>query len=815
MTKFYYKDENSTRLYTIDQDQRDFQKYLDFSTFFCSFLDGKFGILIDQLLSNFPEIKNSSLIIGLLKTSKLEQDYSHSLILKIAQHGSKSDLLAFLEASFNDDRRILNEESQKYLYTEFIEDATLNDQEQLSSASRNATTSVLLTAVEAKNEEIVDYLITYCSHLIQKLPLEHQVRISEAALKTNQINILCDLLEFSDFPFPSVNLRFFKIMSDRFKLRNAIEDEDFSTIDHFIDNNLGLKYSYCPDNKSALTCAKELKKTNIFFHLKSKGFQGENVEDVYNNLCRSEKTKAINHAVQQRKKNVKDSIPIKHCAVMLLSAKSSIHNRRIEKKQELQHRKKIIRWFEEIYKVAPELLEVAASCEYLKIIFDFEAVSVENVSLGESSACGSTYPVSKWIFIGAKLSDFKRDQEIKGIIAHELCHYVLCLVYDNQENPYYKYSLDKKEVFDKIVTETNFWSETENNQLDDECFGIISSVYLQYAEKDFHPELIVRPVQIMTQFDNNKKKFNSIQNKFKNLFDFWHKNVIPELKKYIQKNKDVSKDAQDHDQVMLNCLRDVIDDELFISLVNDEEIVINQEQENYNYVKSFEFLYQLRNFILDNDLVSQDEVLSKIQHKQYILISDNAGSGKSWKNGLREILKSKGCKEMSLLQTAMWRSDVIQIHHILWKVYQDMFPVAEDFRNIIKELDEKNRNILNTAAKHASIETFKLLITSIEKFVQPDEMIKLLSNLSIHNQSILHLAARYNESFEVHQSLWNVFRKYFKDKLILDLIKLIDTFDQDGRDVLNTAVKFNTQQLVDFTKKEINRLNHECEQFKL
>jgi len=79
------------------------------------------------------------------------------------------------------------------------------------------------------------------------------------------------------------------------------------------------------------------------------------------------------------------------------------------------------------------------------------------MSLTGANAAGSMYPLSKWIFVGAKLSDEngnvtkQREQKIKGVLAHELCHYVMQLVYENQENPYYKHMIRDRDFLKKSL----------------------------------------------------------------------------------------------------------------------------------------------------------------------------------------------------------------------------------------------------------------------------------------------------------------------------------------------------------------------------
>ena len=78
------------------------------------------------------------------------------------------------------------------------------------------------------------------------------------------------------------------------------------------------------------------------------------------------------------KENVSLALKDKNKAVMMLSSRSLIHNRRISRDQEAVYRTKIKQWFEDINKLkfGPDLLQVAASCKNLKIIFNFESSTV-------------------------------------------------------------------------------------------------------------------------------------------------------------------------------------------------------------------------------------------------------------------------------------------------------------------------------------------------------------------------------------------------------------------------------------------------------
>lgn len=262
----------------------------------------------------------------------------------------------------------------------------LNDEAQLliSKISSN-NQSVFLTAIKHKNKEIIDHIVTYWTLLIQQLPLEHQKKISMTAFETNQLDVLCDLLEIADFPFPNnfdANLinhaRFRKIISIREEFKEAIDKENYSKIDEFIDNHLSLKVVFNPDNTSSMNQAFDSKKFKAYFYLKSFGFQATSFIDLEESLTDEELEKAKDQAIKQRNRNVKEALRDVNKAVMLLSTRSFIHNRRTSKEKEIGYRVKIKKWLADIYntKFGPDLLKTAASCENLRITFDFESSMV-------------------------------------------------------------------------------------------------------------------------------------------------------------------------------------------------------------------------------------------------------------------------------------------------------------------------------------------------------------------------------------------------------------------------------------------------------
>jgi len=146
----------------------------------------------------------------------------------------------------------------------------------------------------------------------------------------------------------------------------------------------------------------------------------------------------------------------------------------------------------------------------------------------------------KWIFIGAKGTDQSRIQEIKGVLIHEICHYVMKLVYENNDNPFYEGDEDSKKMFMSIFREIKKMLAEES--VDDECGGIILSVFECYQEKDQPQELIVRPAQILAQFSEENAKVESLEEKYRSLFVFHSMIIRGEVRNFsLQKRQAVRK----------------------------------------------------------------------------------------------------------------------------------------------------------------------------------------------------------------------------------------------------------------------------------
>ncbi|KAL7014772.1 hypothetical protein ACKWTF_016117 [Chironomus riparius] len=377
------------------------------------------------------------------------------------------------------------------------------------------------------------------TYSIQKLAFHDKVKFSTATFNANKFDNLCDLLKIEDFPFPedfsssSFNHdRLKNIVDERKKFREAIKSDDKEEIVRFSEANPDLKIAYNLDNKSALYQAFILKKTKSYLQLKSLLFQTSEDEKIDDNLLPI----TLKSKEQATEQNINRALPHSKSSLLKIIEKSKIHNTNINEITRIEYQATFEKFYEEINdaKYGQLLIDVVSSCEKLKIFFDFESESTENLNLRDTKGtAGSTYHEKGEIFIGAKLTSngIDRKEIIRGYLAHELCHYAMHLVYENSMKPFYENS-KLKDDFEEIVKEFNHKLKDDvTSEYDDECEKIISNIYNLYEQKLFALELIVRVIQIYAFYKDNKVKLNYLRDKkYQSLFKFFENHVVPDLR---------------------------------------------------------------------------------------------------------------------------------------------------------------------------------------------------------------------------------------------------------------------------------------------
>lgn len=367
--RLFYKDEESKEFSDYKQHQQMPQTLEDFPSLLWLNLSLETDDFEEIMVEMLPNVKNSALILRFLRALEHEDDFFNNLILKCAREGNKNDFLAILDARYENDQ--LSPNAQDILMS------CIDDE------------SVLRKALENKNEEIVFFLIYHCSHLINNLPLDEKIKISSFAFKMEKFDVLCDLLEIAEFPFPeNIDRRecerhekLYKLVKRAEKFSELIVQEKVKEMSEILNMNANLKHFYNLNNQTALNQALEFKKFKIFFYLKSHGFQGIDTDEIWKSLTHEE-TYIAKAALKRTQEKIINALidpnydDINSDPVGLLYSRSLIHNTKINRDTEEIWRRKIMQWYQDINKVAPYLINAVALCDELKIIFDFESSTV-------------------------------------------------------------------------------------------------------------------------------------------------------------------------------------------------------------------------------------------------------------------------------------------------------------------------------------------------------------------------------------------------------------------------------------------------------
>lgn len=403
-TRIYYKEQKIQKFFKMKQYDPKTYDFFDFPSFISVFLKMKTNGFEDFMINKLPNIENSELIIRFLRILPLSEKFFEKLVLKCAECGKVSDFLAAVDSvTYNSTKRI-DEKAVKYIACsiESFDKSNESKRDKKESFSENEDTdeeesdelnksinSVLLKSLNKPNQEIINFLVGNCSHLLQELPYNCQVAASNLAIEKNP-EILCDLLDYCDFPFPRKpdlknveNDRLKEILTQRREFHKAIAEEDYSYIDNYISNNPNHKVVHSSNNVSALYQAVDSKKYKMLYNLKSRGFHVamNEDEDLFNGKEDEEK-QAYAFMLKQRKENVNKAYPNSRRTIMLLSSRSFIHNIRISKNENDEYQNQIREWYESIYRIeeAVAVLDTVASCNALKIIYDFESETVRNIN---------------------------------------------------------------------------------------------------------------------------------------------------------------------------------------------------------------------------------------------------------------------------------------------------------------------------------------------------------------------------------------------------------------------------------------------------
>lgn len=166
---------------------------------------------------------------------------------------------------------------------------------------------------------------------------------------------------------------------------------------------------------------------------------------------------------------------------------------------------------------------IVAASKNFKIIFDFNHDAINVVDPTTDRYTQGKFYISGKIYIGAKqLLDQAIEHEAIAVLAHEICHFVMNIVFGNMAKPYRRNDNKTMQEFKNISSKCEKIRDVEK---------MIDIIYDSYPEEMYHAELIVRVVHLIALYRNLPEKLDEVRNKFSKLFDFYELKIVPELEK--------------------------------------------------------------------------------------------------------------------------------------------------------------------------------------------------------------------------------------------------------------------------------------------
>ncbi|KAL7012258.1 hypothetical protein ACKWTF_014721 [Chironomus riparius] len=401
--------------------------------------------------------------------------------------------------------------------------------------------NLLLLACEAGKLNIAVYL---CKLGISFKVTDQNITAQDLALKNGHYDLIQALYEENlPLPIPSSDMDmdlypgkfidFIMLLEDFFR---AIEVDDLEKVKEVYKNLPKTRHIFNFSGQSAIQFAvvnKALKSYEFLLTHKHTFAPNEDPEDFYEELEYQEQftiREIHNRHAQESPKN----------HINVLMTKSYIVHDVPDVEQKLKIVRRAYRILNRNVYIRIILMIVAASKNF-KIIFDFhrESINVADPTVG-SNIQGMFYTSGR-IYIGAKqLLDDVRSHETLAIIAHELCHFAINLVYGNNAKPYKSNDNQSMQEFEEISDHCKANYDKEE---------IIKMVYEFYPSDVYHAELIVRVVHLMAFYYNEPQKLKEVREDFDPLFDFFELKVVPELKEALPEiEKRVDQETKIKDQ---------------------------------------------------------------------------------------------------------------------------------------------------------------------------------------------------------------------------------------------------------------------------
>ncbi|KAG5667170.1 hypothetical protein PVAND_015165 [Polypedilum vanderplanki] len=317
-----------------------------------------------------------------------------------------------------------------------------------------------------------------------------------------------------------------KFEAQMLEFHHHLKNDNRNELTQIILENSNLRHFYNNENSSAPTIALKEKNYDLYEYLIEKNITigpFEVLDYIFDNMTDEEQ-----NLLKEIHERHSIGVPERH--MMILEASTFVNHDEenlIDKRSTIRHAYEILN---KIDQIRPLLIIIALS-RCFKIIMDFNSEHTRRMDPTTERNTKGVYYATRHIYVGAKNLSML---DIVATLAHEFCHYVMDIIYENDCKPY-KYE-------DRNIIGRQFHNILKHCRAHKNEEELIELVFY-YENSEQHAELIVRvPHMIVKYFDDGE----SLENRkltFKALFDFYENEVLSDVKEQAENIEKYANDA--------------------------------------------------------------------------------------------------------------------------------------------------------------------------------------------------------------------------------------------------------------------------------
>lgn len=501
----------------FNEQLNDFVEEVDDSLLLCCLHSSTFEHLKNVSANVQPSVSPLvSIAIRLIKTFDIvcTEDIEKSILENLVCNSNVNAFRAYLDLPVVDDGKSIKHTT----FTAKAVDYKFDNNETLLFFAANADFNMLelLLRLGADVHAQNYYLETVSEHVMEnyknlKLLLEYDAKFPRD---------FHQIYYSQSFGCDEIQEEIRKICVERQNLHDAIADkseEDYKIIELFEEKFPLLKFAYnfideAPYSQAATTTAlKEVMQSErddfgLYLFLIDKGFCVNECELYFMTMADKNKVSAM------ILNNIKTTQP---SHITFLRGKTFIYG--IDIAEQGLYKEKIKKIYYELNDISElaSILKIVEHSKSLSVSVDFRSRSVVNLDITASNDMdGLTYHNIGRIYLSVSN---KSDNEIAGIVIHELTHFALHIVFNNNGNPYFKFDGTGKDKFNKIVEKLKNLPDNHD---------VVKKVYTSYKKISRPKELIARVPQLIALGLSEDDR-----EKYAELIKFYHDHVLPYMQR--------------------------------------------------------------------------------------------------------------------------------------------------------------------------------------------------------------------------------------------------------------------------------------------